>query len=83
MIRQSCILLCIFAVTSTAHGADSVRVDGADEWRVQAAKVRFAARQVAKAHSANALLITDDTVASNISDKVFMEIMKVRDKYKS
>ncbi len=46
MIRQSCILLCIFAVTSTAHGADSVRVDGADEWRVQAAKVRFALREL-------------------------------------
>lgn len=46
MIRQFCIFLCLCAVSSTAHSADSVRVKGADEWRVQAAKVRFALREL-------------------------------------
>ena len=42
------------------------RSDAVDPCGDPAAKVRFAARQVAIAQSANALLATDDTVASNI-----------------
>lgn len=46
MFRQALGFIALTLVASTAHSAHSVRVEGADEWRVQAAKVRYAIRQV-------------------------------------
>lgn len=46
MFRQTLVLIALLLATSTAHSAHTVRVEGADEWRVQAAKVRYAIRQV-------------------------------------
>ena len=46
MFRQVLVLLALGMVSLNAHGADGVRVEGSDEWRVQAAKVRYAIRQV-------------------------------------
>ena len=46
MYRQALVLIALCLGTSTAHSAHTVEVEGADEWRVQAAKVRYALRQV-------------------------------------
>ena len=46
MFRQALVLIALSLGTTTAHGAHTVEVEGADEWRVQAAKVRYAIRQV-------------------------------------
>ncbi len=46
MFRQVLVLLALCMASLNAHGADGVRVEGSDEWRVQAAKVRYAIRQV-------------------------------------
>jgi len=46
MFRQALVLIALLVGTTTAHSAHTVEVEGADEWRVQAAKVRYALRQV-------------------------------------
>jgi hypothetical protein len=46
MFRQALVLIALLQAASTAHSAHTVRVEGADEWKVQAAKVRYAIRQV-------------------------------------
>ncbi len=46
MFRQVLVLLALSMASFSAHGADGVRVEGSEEWRVQAAKVRYAIRQV-------------------------------------
>ena len=51
MFRQVLVLLALGMASLTAHGADGVRVEGSDEWRVQAAKVRYAIRQVLTSES--------------------------------